>query len=277
VSGADWAHAQLVCLERMHGHLTPAALTVEVNQRGPAHSERALWQFASRQGISLAPRRRYDPWDEEQQQIIRDYAGLLTTAEIAAEIRRQTCWIRTADAVERRARKLDVSLYRSWYSIRDLGRILPLRRGRLASLIGRSLAPDRVYATEGSGRQSAVGLGVVGRSVAPDRQCATEARGPWRLSVAAVEAFIREHAYLFDWRDVRGKRWQEVARQASLRETWLSVSQVAVGLGLDERSVRWLAAAGQLAGAVRFGRRWRIPAAAVGEMLRKRREQALAS
>lgn len=252
MAGADWTVPQLMALDRMSGVLAIPEIVEEVNKRGPLHTERALVQHASQTGVSLARCQRQDPWDDEQDAIIRRCAGSMTTAELAAEIRQQTCWVRTPSAVERHARrKLGISLYREWLSVREIAQILPMRRDALADLLGRFLAPVRKPEQKDSGK--------------------------WRFSPEDVESFIRAHPWLVDWREVRGRQWQEVARLAWSRARWLTVTQAAEALGVTPRMACSLAAAGRLGEAMRLGRRWRIPAEAVGEAARARREKRTAA
>jgi excisionase family DNA binding protein len=248
MSGAEWTVPQLIALDRMSGALAIPEIVDEVNARGPEHTERALVQHASQTGISLARRARQDPWDDEQDAIIRQCAGTMTTAEIADEIRRRTCWVRTAGAIKRHARrKLGISFDRTWLSIREIAAILPMRRGLLAELLCHYVAPVR-KSEQNDNEQS-------------------------RFSAQDVERFIQAHPWLFDWREVRGRQWQEIARLAWARSRWLTVDQAAEALGESPQWVRSLAATGRLGEAMRLGRRWRIPAAAVVEHQRSRQKK----
>lgn len=240
MSEVTWTTRQLVALENMAGVLSIPELTAELNARGPEHSERSVVQRASVEGVSLARRGRTIPWDDKQDAVLRECAGFMASAEIGREVRRRCDVVRSAKAVHNRAARLGLALNEPrTLALGELRNILPVDRERIRWWV-------------------ATGM------LAAERACARL----WRFGEAEVERFMRTYPWEYDWRGVRGERWQRIAREVSVRNAWLTAEQAAVALRRDASTVRRLAERGEFPGAQLVAKRWRIPGEAVVERIR---------
>lgn len=236
----SWSVQQLTVLERFSGALSLTKLVEELAHHGDPHNEHAVVQQAHVSGISLLRRRRRHDWSPDEDRLIRETAGLLSAAEIAARIRHECLYLRTETAVWTRAARLGIPLqeHHRALTLRQLMAIFPAHNRYIAS-----------WAEQGYLRAQRTSDGRCGRS--------------WRFAVEDVETFIREYPWLFDWKQVKAGRWRDLARIASLRSPWLKVTQVAALLRQRPVQIRALARAGQIEGAVHDGYRWRIPRQAI--------------
>lgn len=240
-----WTVEQHVALDRLAGLMPAKALVDELAPFGERHSERAIVQQAATSKLSLALRRRRHDWTDEEDAVIREHAGRLTSAEIVAELRRLPGCVRTVDAVKKRAGLLGVSL---------LTGPAALSLKAVRAIFG---APETIV------------LGwVEAEYLRVDRRGGRSAT--WRFLAPDVEAFIVGHPEQYDWQAIWQDRWRDLAQFAARRNPWLTIDQTAEALGVTPQYARVLARSGALVGAVRVRQSWRIPASALAALREQR-------
>ena len=248
-----WNTAQDQLLSRLAGTMPVSELTRKLSEVGPTRTVSGVTCHAAQRGIVLRPESRRlstrepgtgrSEWTLPEDQVLSSGAGELTAVEIAERLNQRFLTQRKAASVRNRARCLRVSLLLTGLlSQIDLTSIFPVHNRRFERwhASGALLAHRRGTGKHGS---------------------------RWWYRPSDVEAFIRAHPHLFDWRRVKAGRWRELVRSVALHDPWLSVAEVAAVAGVRPATLHVWLATGLVDGARRVGEHpgsaWRIPSSAL--------------
>jgi hypothetical protein len=163
--------------------------------------------------------RRWDAWLLAEDRRLAQLAPLLEVPQLAAELASEFGIPRTPQAVRHRAATLGVRVPIRWMSLADIERLFGIDGG---TVLRRWVASGALRALPRSGR----------------------GRAPhWRFRETDVEAFIRAHPWLYDW-----KRMQMASRFRSLAEVihkvdpWLILAEAELQSSLSIKQLRRLIA-----------------------------------
>jgi excisionase family DNA binding protein len=173
-------------------------------------------------------------WTEEEVDYIREWWGLLPDVEIARHLGR------SVDSCEHASgRKGHMTRRMAFYTAADVARLFGVDWHRVAGWI---------HAGHLKARKSLV-----------------MSRHPfWRVEDEDIQAFMRSHSCLYDWRKVQGHAfWRNLARAAGERDPWLTAMQAAQYLKVSADTIRRRCVSGALQAvnvpkAGKYGG-WRIP------------------
>lgn len=249
-----WTRKQRELVYALAGRSATATILAEVNRVGPPHTCAALQQWAQQRRLSLRVRstrsrgpKVHWPWNRHQEARLRRLVGTLPMDQIAARLNAEFGTLRTAASVRTRAAELGVSIKLRTLGLMDLQAVLPVNWATLRRWVDEGLLCAERRGHRGS---------------------------PWRFREADVEAFVRAHPDLVDWRRVKAGRWRALARAAAMRSAWLGTTEVARRYGVPNQRVTDWCIAGLVPGARKVGggavrcRRWRIPAASLDHIER---------
>lgn len=141
----------------------------------------------------------WDAWTPPQDARLQELAGSGSYADLAAQLSEEFGIPRSAQAIRVRAKRLGISLWRHGYSLRDLERIFRYDHRAIVNwwVFEGLLDAQRI-----------------------------DGRGPyarWLFTEAQVEAFVRDHGYVYDWRRMqRGHRLRSLAEMAAKRDPWVT-------------------------------------------------------
>lgn len=156
------------------------------------------------------PNRPYDhhhAWESTQEARLRELAGTLTLAEIAALLTAEFGIPRTALAVRVRCTLLRLSA-----QLRDLSGL------EVAGILGVNPQCITRWLTSGL---------LAGR-----RQTPSKPQSPWAVTPVALEAFIRAHPECYDWQRVKAGRWRALAEGEWRRDPLYTLTEAARWLGV---------------------------------------------
>jgi len=173
--------------------------------------------------------RRWDAWLLAEDLRLAELAPLLEVPQLATELASEFGIPRTPQAVRHRAASLGVRVPIRWLSLADVERLFGVDGG---TVLRRWMATGALRALPRSGR----------------------GRAPhWRFRETDVEAFIRAHPWLYDW-----KRMDPTNRLRSLAEVihkadpWLTLSEACEQSSLSVKQLRRMVAQDVLP----YERRW---------------------
>ncbi len=248
-----WTDEQRRLVESRAGKMPASMLLVRINAAGPERTSSALSCYATHRGIALRPSQagratrepesRRSGWTPPEDRVLRDLAGQQDAGQIAERINARYLTQRTRHSVRNRAGVLGVSLVLvGLLSQKDLCQIFPVHNRRVErwSVTGLLRAERR-----GTGRHGSA----------------------WWYRPTDVEAFVRAHPHLFDWRRVQAGRWRDLVRSVAIRDPWLSVEAVSALVGVRPATLHVWLASGLVLGARRAGEHrsapWRIQSSAL--------------
>ncbi len=158
--------------------------------------------------------RRWDVWLADEDRRLRELAAVFETVELAARLSQEFGGPRTPAAVRRRARLLGVSLGTRHLSLSDIETIFDVDGG---TVLRRWVADGylRVLPRRGAGRARR-----------------------WEFRETDVQAFIRAHPWLYDWRKMRAGVLRSLAEVVHRAEPWLSLEEAAARGGLSVKQLR---------------------------------------
>lgn len=220
-----WPTAQIAMVRRLAGKLPTAVLARRLARVGPPRTRCALHCWASRNRVSIRPdrsasrlpeRRRHE-WSDAETALLRSMVGRADPAAIADALNRRFGTERSVNGVCVRARRLGISYARhDGLGMADMVRIFPIHNRGITDLVdGGFLRAER----RGTGRPGS----------------------DWLFLPADVEACLRAHPYLFDWRRVAAGRWRDFVRAVALKDPYLTVREAAGRIGVRRAMVqKWI-------------------------------------
>lgn len=232
-----WTPEQVALVQKHAGRTTPAVIARLVSEIGPPRTLDALYAWASRQRVSIRPNRptgrmpdrQRHLWTPAEDALLRRLAGRASAQDIAAALNARFYTTRGAYSVLKRAFKLDVSVERrDGIGMTALTRTFGMHSRRVIALVDAGLLRAE---QRGAGRKGAA----------------------WLFLPADIEACIRAHPYLFDWRRVAPGRWRDLVRATSLRDPYLTVREVAAMAGIRSDMVQKWIRHGRIREAVKVG------------------------
>jgi hypothetical protein len=252
ISGEPWTAEQQALVRTLATRAKSSTILARLALIGPPRTYAALSAWASRNRVSLRVHRNYKlpernrrrEWCEDEDAVLRILAGTRRPKELAEAVNRKLGTRRTGAAVRNRARLLSVSLApRGRLGMNDMVRIFPAHNRTVARWVDEGLLRAE---QRGAGRKGA----------------------EWWFRVQDVEAFVRDHVYLFaEWRRVEAGRWRDLVRVAQLRTPYLSCDEAARRLGTRVANVHRWCRRGRVPGLERLdvgaSGRFRIPLAAL--------------
>lgn len=170
---------------------------------------------------------RWDAWNPEQDDALRQLAGTMPLADVAAELSRRFGVPRTVAAVRIRCKRLGVSAWARGWSLRDLERFAGVDH---RVIVRWWIEPGLLRARRWDGRGPHAG---------------------WWIDVAEIERFVREAPWAYDPARLRVERVPrdrrtEAARLRSIALTvhaadpWRSYAELRQYLGMTLRNLdRW--------------------------------------
>jgi hypothetical protein len=247
-----WTAEQQALVRSLGTRAKPATILARLALIGPPRTYAALSAWATRSRVSLRVHRNYKrpernrrrEWGEDEDAVLRALAGTRRPKELAEALNDELGARRTGAAVRNRARLLGVSLApQNRLCMNDMVRIFPTHNRTVARWVDDGLLRAE---QRGAGRKGA----------------------EWWFRAKDVEAFIRDHVYLFeDWRRVEAGRWRDLVRAAQLRTPYLSCAEAARRLDTRVANVHRWCRRGRVPGVVRLdggaSGRFRIPLAAL--------------
>jgi hypothetical protein len=163
--------------------------------------------------------RRWDAWLLAEDRRLAQLAPLLEVPQLAAELANEFGIPRTPQAVRRRAASLGVRVPLRWMSLADIERLFGVDGG---TVLRRWMASGALRVLPRSGR---------GR--APN----------WRFRETDVEAFIRAHPWLYDWRRMQAAhRFRSLAEVIHKADPWLTLGEAKLQSSLSIKQLRRLIA-----------------------------------
>ncbi len=158
--------------------------------------------------------RRWDAWLREEEHRLRELAPILDVPQLAARLSEEFGGRRTPAAVRRRASSLSVPL-----GVRHLA---------LAEV-------ERLFAVDGG---TVLRRWVADGYLRPLPQASRGRVARWRFRETDVEAFIRAHPWLYDWRKMRKGRLRSIAEVVDRADPWLTLDEAAARSGLTVKQLR---------------------------------------
>ena len=163
--------------------------------------------------------RRWDAWLVAEDRRLAQLAPLLEAPQLAVELASEFGIPRTPLAVRHRAAILGVRVPTRWLSLADIERLFGVDGG---TVLRRWLASGALRALPRSGR----------------------GRAPhWRFRETDVEAFIRAHPWLYDWRRMQApSRFRSLAEVVHKADPWLTLGEAELQASLSIKQLRRLIA-----------------------------------
>lgn len=250
-----WDTEQQALVRTLATKAKPATILARLALIGPPRTYAALSAWATRNRVSLRVHRNYKlpernrrrEWGEDEDAVLLALAGTRRPKELAEALNRKLGTRRTGAAVRNRARLLGVSLApKNRLCMNDMVRIFPTHNRTVARWVGEGLLRAE---QRGAGRKGA----------------------EWWFRVQDIEAFIRNHVYLFeDWRRVEAGRWRDLVRAAQIRTPYLTPAEAARRLGIRAAVVHRRCRRSRVPGLKRLDAgargRFRIPLAALAAL-----------
>lgn len=252
IDGEPWTAEQQALVRALRTQAKPATILARLALIGPPRTYAALNAWASRKRVSLRVHRNYKlperqrrrDWGEDEDAALMALAGICRARELAELLNREFRMRRTGAGVRNRARQLRVSLAPvGRLGMNDMVRIFPVHNRTVSRWVAEGLLRAEQH---GAGHKGA----------------------EWWFRVQDVEAFVREHVYVFeDWRRVEAGRWRDLVRAAHLRTPYLSCAEAARRLDTRVANVHRWCRRGRVPGVKRLdggaSGRFRIPLAAL--------------
>lgn len=169
-----------------------------------------------RQAQSARWGRRWDTWSPAEERWLADLAAQgWGSAQLARQLAREFGVPRTPGAVHRRASTLGLSLASRALTLADLERLFGVDGG---TILRRWIADGYLRAQPRHGR----------------------GRAPhWRFLETDVEAFVRAHPWLYDWRRMQpGQCLRSIAEVVHRSDPWLTLAEVAARTKLSIKQLR---------------------------------------
>lgn len=159
----------------------------------------------------------HDAWNLEQETRLRDLAGTCPVPEIAERLSDEFATPRTVAAVRVRARRLGLSLWAQGWSLRDVERLFRLHH---RAIVRWWVEPGLLPGTRWAGRGPHAG---------------------WWFDPDAVERFVREHGYAYDWRRMDPRHpLAGLAQATNRRDPWVTYAETAAYVGIAPANLdRW--------------------------------------
>jgi len=163
--------------------------------------------------------RRWDAWLLAEDRRLAELAPLLEVPQLAAELASEFGIPRTPQAVRHRAASLGVRVPIRWMSLADVERLFGVDGG---TVLRRWMATGALRALPRSGR----------------------GRAPhWRFRETDVEAFIRAHPWLYDWKRMDpANRLRSLAEVIHKADPWLTLAEAELQSALSIKQLRRLIA-----------------------------------
>ena len=161
--------------------------------------------------------RRWDAWLLAEDRRLAQLAPLLEVPQLVAELASEFGIPRTPQAVRHRAALLGVRLAARWLSLTDIERLFGVDGG---TVLRRWMASGALRALPRSGR----------------------GRAPhWRFRETDVEAFIRAHPWLYNWRRMHApSRFRSLAEVIYKTDPWLTLGEAEQQCALSIKQLRRL-------------------------------------
>jgi hypothetical protein len=257
-----WTAEQIALVRKLAGRHSVATIARRVSAIGPEHTASAISVWGARHGVKLRPvhrpRRNRYAWSTEETNLIRAMAGRHSVEEIAREIAVRFRTPRSVGATQRQANKIGVSM------VRGDG----IAMAALCAVL--AIDPVRIRREVAAGRLRA------------ERQGNSHRGSLWLFLPGDIEAWLRAHPYMVDWRRVRQGRWRNLARAGAVGAPHLSVTEAEGHLGIDRKLIQTWIRRGEIVGIANAGTSrkpiYRIPLSALDriEQLAGTRKEAAA-
>lgn len=222
---APWPPEQDALVRHLAGTVTPAVIARRVSAVGPHRSEDALHAWASRTRLSIRPKRRQartpdhrrHDWSAGEDAMLRRLVGRMPPAGITDALNGRFFTSRRAWSIRNRALDLGLSLRRTdGIRMADMVATFRIHNRRIVAFVDAGVLRA---AHRGSGRRGS----------------------DWVFTPADIEAWMRNHPWLIDWRRVAPGRWRDLARAVSLRDPYLTVREAAARTGVRPGMVqKWI-------------------------------------
>lgn len=169
----------------------------------------------------------WDGWNAEQNDALRALAGTMPVSMVAAALSERFSVPRTSAAVRMRAKRLGISLWVKAWSLRDVVILFGVDHRTIVSWW---LEHGLLAATRWDGRGP---------------------HGGWWITFEALERFVRQHSYAFDWRRMRpeqlcverrgeGRRLASLAELLDRADPWRPYGELVAFVGIRRTNLdRW--------------------------------------
>lgn len=161
--------------------------------------------------------RKWREWTAEEEALLRELAGTMSLADLAAKLSAFAGYPRTAEAVRIRAVRRGISLWRQGWSLRD---VEALFRVDHRTIVAWWITPGLLTGERWAGR------------------------GPyesWLFTEAALRQFIVESGYAYNWRRMQPRHpLTALAEVTARRDPWVPYAEAARYVGIASSNLdRW--------------------------------------
>lgn len=243
-----WTSEQIWLLYDLAGMVPVDEIARRVGQIGPARTAVAIRAQAQLLGYSLEKRwkrlYKWSRWTDPEEAMLRELAGQVEPDEITRQLNARFGTMRRVEGIRQHMSKLELSV-------------------RIEGLIPQ----HRVLILLGVGKPRLVAW--IAEGLLAEARAST-GRGSDRLfRMDDLETFVRTHPEQLRGRRLSPGPLRDLAEASSRRGRWLTVQEAARIGGLHQDTVYKACKRGQVPGAVRVGRRYRIPLASVDGIRRR--------